>query len=93
MAEPVDSFFVLHAPVLAMLIWFEMRCMFSCCCWSIYVCVSLTGNPQPPTKAEVLELLTAVGFAEAQWGLPVGSLSGGWKMKLALGETYIDLVS
>jgi ATPase subunit of ABC transporter with duplicated ATPase domains len=34
-----------------------------------------------------------VGFTQAQWTLPVGSLSGGWKMKLALGERVLGSVA
>ena len=37
-----------------------------------------------PPKAEVERMLSSVGFTEEMLGAPVASLSGGWKMKLAL---------
>ena len=39
-----------------------------------------------PAHKMVEEVLGSVGFTEAMQQAPVSSLSGGWKMKLALGE-------
>ncbi len=39
-----------------------------------------------PAHKMVEEVLASVGFTEAMQLAPVSSLSGGWKMKLALGE-------
>lgn len=38
-----------------------------------------------PAHNQVSEVLGSVGFTEAMQQAPVSSLSGGWKMKLALG--------
>lgn len=38
-----------------------------------------------PSRERVVEMLTSVGFSQELQGSPVVSLSGGWKMKLALG--------
>jgi len=38
-----------------------------------------------PTRPQVEDTLASVGFDSALRGSPVASLSGGWKMKLALG--------
>lgn len=40
----------------------------------------------PPSMEEVVEMLRNVGFDDERQKNQVGSLSGGWKMKLALGE-------
>jgi len=40
-----------------------------------------------PAHNQVSEVLGSVGFTESMQQAPVSSLSGGWKMKLALGET------
>lgn len=39
------------------------------------------------TLPQVQETLGSVGFTETMQNSPVASLSGGWKMKLALGES------
>ena len=39
-----------------------------------------------PTRDQVVEALSSVGFTPQLQAAPVGTLSGGWKMKLALGE-------
>lgn len=39
-----------------------------------------------PAHQQVEEVLTSVGFTQEMQQAPVSSLSGGWKMKLALGE-------
>ena len=41
-----------------------------------------------PAHKMVEEVLASVGFTEAMQQSPVSSLSGGWKMKLALGGNY-----
>lgn len=41
---------------------------------------------KPTDHETVVKMLESVGFTELMRGRPVGSLSGGWKMKLALGE-------
>lgn len=45
-------------------------------------------SPHPSTlvTGQVVEVLASVGFTPQLQATPVGSLSGGWKMKLALGE-------
>jgi len=40
-----------------------------------------------PAHNQVSEVLGSVGFTESMQQAPVSSLSGGWKMKLAVGET------
>lgn len=40
--------------------------------------------------SEALELLREVGFDDARLAAPVGSLSGGWKMKLALARAMMQ---
>ena len=40
----------------------------------------------PRSLLQVVEVLSSVGFTPQLQSTPVGSLSGGWKMKLALGE-------
>ncbi len=42
-----------------------------------------------PAHTQVSEVLGSVGFTEAMQQAPVSSLSGGWKMKLALGESLL----
>ena len=39
-----------------------------------------------PTREQVVETLASVSFTEQLLASPINSLSGGWKMKLALGE-------
>jgi ATPase subunit of ABC transporter with duplicated ATPase domains len=39
-----------------------------------------------PTREAVAAMLGSVGFTPALQNTPIASLSGGWKMKLALGE-------
>ena len=41
-----------------------------------------------PAHTQVSEVLGSVGFTEAMQQSPVSSLSGGWKMKLALGGFF-----
>lgn len=51
------------------------------------MCVNAPAvKAQPPSMEEVVAMLTNVGFDDAKQKVVVGSLSGGWKMKLALGE-------
>ncbi len=45
----------------------------------------LRAEASHPTREQVEEVLANVGFDAALRGSPVASLSGGWKMKLALG--------
>ena len=40
-------------------------------------------------KEEVVETLTSVGFSDERQGHAIGSLSGGWKMKLALARAML----
>jgi len=40
-------------------------------------------------ESEVRETLAKVGFSEARQGDPIGGLSGGWKMKLALARAML----
>ena len=42
------------------------------------------------TLPQVTETLGSVGFTENMQNSPVASLSGGWKMKLALGESSLQ---
>jgi len=41
------------------------------------------------SKDEVKEMLVSVGFSDEYLLKPVGSLSGGWKMKLALARAIL----
>ncbi|KAF9557201.1 hypothetical protein CPC08DRAFT_669003 [Agrocybe pediades] len=41
------------------------------------------------TKEEVIETLASVGFSDERQGQAIGSLSGGWKMKLALARAML----
>lgn len=41
------------------------------------------------TKEEIIETLASVGFDSVRQGQPIGSLSGGWKMKLALARAVL----
>ena len=41
------------------------------------------------TREEMIESLAAVGFTDERQGQPIGSLSGGWKMKLALARAML----
>ncbi len=56
--------------------------MRSCASLSCYVCVA---DATHPAHAMVEETLSSVGFSPEMQAAPVASLSGGWKMKLALG--------
>lgn len=40
-------------------------------------------------RAEVERVLESVGFGDDMRAAPISSLSGGWKMKLALGECFL----
>lgn len=40
-------------------------------------------------KSEIIETLASVGFDEVRQGSSIGSLSGGWKMKLALARAIL----
>lgn len=42
-------------------------------------------------RAEVERVLESVGFGGEMRGAAISSLSGGWKMKLALGEALQEL--
>lgn len=42
------------------------------------------------TRDEVAKMLTSVGFTEEYQNKAVGSLSGGWKMKLALARAILQ---
>ncbi|GFR42452.1 hypothetical protein Agub_g3359 [Astrephomene gubernaculifera] len=50
---------------------------------------TLRVKAQPPSMEEVVAMLTNVGFDEAKQKNQVGSLSGGWKMKLALARAML----
>jgi elongation factor 3 len=41
------------------------------------------------TKEEIVEALASVGFSDERQAQPIGSLSGGWKMKLALARAML----
>lgn len=41
------------------------------------------------TKEEIIETLASVGFNDERQGQAIGSLSGGWKMKLALARAML----
>ena len=42
-----------------------------------------------PSRQQVEDVLASVGFDAVLRGSPVASLSGGWKMKLALGALHV----
>merc|ERR1719252_278479 len=47
------------------------------------------NNGAGKTKEQVIDMMTSVGFSEQlMWG-PVGSLSGGWRMRLALSRAML----
>lgn len=48
----------------------------------------LCAGTSHPEKSKVQGVLTSVGFTEEMQNAAVASLSGGWKMKLALGATW-----
>jgi elongation factor 3 len=48
-----------------------------------------TLKPQPPTRSEVESALEEMGFSATMRGAAVASLSGGWRMKLALARAAI----
>ncbi|KAG2423269.1 hypothetical protein HXX76_015419 [Chlamydomonas incerta] len=50
---------------------------------------TLQVKAAPPGMEEVVEMLRNVGFDDARQKNPVGSLSGGWKMKLALARAML----
>ncbi|KAG2490532.1 hypothetical protein HYH03_010927 [Edaphochlamys debaryana] len=50
---------------------------------------TLQVKATPPTRDEVESTLVSVGFATEKLMNPVGSLSGGWKMKLALARAML----
>ncbi|GIL45196.1 hypothetical protein Vafri_2513 [Volvox africanus] len=50
---------------------------------------TLQVKAQPPSMEEVVEMLTNVGFDGTKQTHQVGSLSGGWKMKLALARAML----
>ncbi len=41
------------------------------------------------TEADVIETLASVGFSDERQAQAIGSLSGGWKMKLALARAML----
>ena len=45
-----------------------------------------------PSRAQVEDVLASVGFDAVLRGSPVASLSGGWKMKLALGAPHVPVL-
>jgi len=49
----------------------------------------LTDKRIQADEKEVRETLALVGFSEAKQGDPIGGLSGGWKMKLALARAML----
>jgi elongation factor 3 len=49
----------------------------------------LTDKRILATKEEVIETLASVGFDDVRQGHAIGSLSGGWKMKLALARAML----
>jgi elongation factor 3 len=49
----------------------------------------LTDKRILATKEEVIETLASVGFDDGRQGHAIGSLSGGWKMKLALARAML----
>lgn len=51
---------------------------------TLFIC-SASPLCTPPPLPQVVEVLSSVGFTPQLQTTPVGSLSGGWKMKLALG--------
>ena len=44
---------------------------------------------QSPSREKVIEVLSEVGFSEQLQAAPIASLSGGWKMKLALARAML----
>ncbi|GLC54208.1 hypothetical protein PLESTB_000835000 [Pleodorina starrii] len=50
---------------------------------------TLQVKANPPSMEEVVEMLRNVGFDDAKQKNQVGSLSGGWKMKLALARAML----
>lgn len=41
------------------------------------------------SKEEIIKVLSSVGFTPEMLEQSVGALSGGWKMKLALGKAHM----
>lgn len=50
----------------------------------------LKGMKTPPTMEQVTAMLTSVGFTDVMQASPLVSLSGGWKMKLALARAMLS---
>ncbi|KAG2447603.1 hypothetical protein HYH02_007524 [Chlamydomonas schloesseri] len=50
---------------------------------------TLQITAKPPSMEEVVEMLRNVGFDDERQKVQVGSLSGGWKMKLALARAML----
>ena len=49
----------------------------------------LSTDMEHPGRELVADTLTSLGFSEEMQNAPVSSLSGGWKMKLALGRAML----
>ena len=49
------------------------------------VCASARADATHPAHSQVEQVLSSVGFSDELQRAPVATLSGGWKMKLALG--------
>ena len=49
----------------------------------------LTDKRILANKEEVIDTLASVGFSDERQGQAIGSLSGGWKMKLALARAML----
>ena len=49
----------------------------------------LTDKRVQVSKEEVIETLASVGFSDERQAEPIGALSGGWKMKLALARAML----
>jgi elongation factor 3 len=49
----------------------------------------LSDNRILANKEEVIETLASVGFSDERQSQSIGSLSGGWKMKLALARAML----
>ena len=49
----------------------------------------LTDNRILANKEEIIDTLASVGFSDERQAQAIGSLSGGWKMKLALARAML----